>query len=147
MTFPESLRLKPPFSMVIRQCSEAINFQHPETEKTTRVPKGTPVMIHVAAIHRDPRYYENPMTFDPDRFLNGKAKEMTLEGKLLIFGGGPRICLGKKFALAQTKLFVHEFLRNFRVTLRPSKDGELKASPAHFFGYPSKEIQLNFERV
>lgn len=91
----ESLRMSPPFSMLIRQCTKDFELNHPDHEKPIHIPKGTPMMIHIAAIHRDPKNFDNPMEFDPDRFLEKNAKQYFLEGKLMTFGGGPRTCLGE----------------------------------------------------
>lgn len=60
-----------------------------------KITKGTPVMIHISAIHRDARNYEEPTVFNPERFLVNDAKKLSEDGMFLSFGCGPRICLGK----------------------------------------------------
>lgn len=167
--FPESLRLKPPFSMLIRQCTKDFQFKHPDHAEPIQIEKGTPVMIHVAAIHRDPKYYEHPMEFDPDRFYLKDLRKLNADGMLLSFGGGPRTCLGKcvvvlsteawvhanfnlsfsgmKFGLAQLKLCIYEIIKNYKISEEVEDGKGISASPAHFFGYPSKRIFLKMERI
>lgn len=96
-------------------------------------PKGTIIMSFFYGMHRDPKYWENPSIFKPERFLDA-------EGKLLKprnyypFGGGPRLCIGNNFAMAEMSLFLHSFFKDFMlsptgrvpvmkplITLRPDK--------------------------
>ena len=52
-------------------------------------------MFHIAALHRDSRNFEDPMEFNPDRFLLNDVQQLNKEGRFIGFGGGPRICLGE----------------------------------------------------
>lgn len=133
--------------MIIRQCTKDFELNHPEHEQAIKVPKGTPVMIHVAAIHRDPRYYDRPMEYDPERFMLNDLKTMHQEAKLMNFGNGPRTCLGMNFGLASTKLMVWNVVRNYKITQDLEHEKNIMASPSHFFGYPSKPISLIMTRL
>lgn len=62
--------------------------------KPLEIPVGTPVLIPVAAFHLDPKNFENPTEFIPERFMDGNVKSFGDQGIYLAFGGGPRICLG-----------------------------------------------------
>lgn len=44
-------------------------------------------------LHRDPRYYSNPSTYDPDRFSD-EQKSKIIPCTYMPFGEGPRICIG-----------------------------------------------------
>jgi cytochrome P450 len=58
------------------------------------VPRGTMLLVNVYAIHRDPKVWEDPDEFRPERFEGGKA-----EGRLLMpFGMGRRKCPGETLA-------------------------------------------------
>jgi cytochrome P450 family 6 len=57
------------------------------------IEKGTPVIIPIYAIHRDPLYYSDPDRFDPERFTDYN-KEKRPPYTYLPFGEGPRICIG-----------------------------------------------------
>jgi len=64
-----------------------------------RISKGTTVLIPVHAIHHDERYWENPETFDPKRFMPGAPRPH--RSVFLPFGGGRRVCIGQSFALME----------------------------------------------
>jgi cytochrome P450 len=100
----ESLRLHPPLVILGKRCTKDTELELAKDKKVT-VEKGTPVIVPVYSIHRDPDVYPNPEVFDPERFSeeNGGVKHYKDKSAFLGFGDGPRICLGMKFALAQSK--------------------------------------------
>lgn len=61
------------------------------------VPQGSPVHYSSWVTHHLPEYYANPMAFRPDRFLPGGEVEQLPKGAYVPFGGGSRMCLGKRF--------------------------------------------------
>lgn len=80
-------------------------------------------------VHRDERWWTDPLTFRPERWLEGKPRHRFA---WFPFGGGPRVCVGARFALAEAVLLVAAVARRFRpqrgpepielqpsVTLRP----------------------------
>lgn len=104
----ESLRLYPPAITLMRVCSKCkLGGSIPLDDRTI-------VQIPIFSIHRDPDNFENPDTFNPDRFLPpyvDKIKPYTY----LPFGGGPRICVGMRFALVNAKLALATLIKNFRI--------------------------------
>lgn len=58
------------------------------------IPKGARIFINVWAIQRDPSVWENPLEFDPERFLNGKWDFSGKEFAYFPFGSGRRNCAG-----------------------------------------------------
>ncbi|KAL7188694.1 hypothetical protein ACSBR1_038538 [Camellia fascicularis] len=62
------------------------------------IPKGTRILFNVWAIHRDPLIWENPLEFDPERFLNGKWDYNGNDFAYFPFGSGRRICPGISMA-------------------------------------------------
>lgn len=90
--------------MMFKQCTKALQLNHPDYAEPIEIPQGTPVAIHVAATHRDERYFYNPLEFIPERFISGDAKTMNEAGMLLSFGGGPRICLGESRVLFKIRI-------------------------------------------
>lgn len=64
MVLNEGLRKYPPISTITRKCTK--EFKIPGSELV--IPKGILVLIPSYSIHRDPQYYSNPDSFDPERF-------------------------------------------------------------------------------
>jgi len=81
------------------------------------IPKKTQVFVNVGAIARDPRFWEDPMTFKPERFLDGMPySHMQVEGKnfeLLPFGAGRRQCPGIMLASTLVHIMVATFMQSF----------------------------------
>lgn len=67
----------------------------PATEKEfpIYIRKGDMIVIPVAGIHYDSKYFPNPEKFDPDRFSDDN-KSSIVPGSFLPFGVGPRNCIG-----------------------------------------------------
>ncbi|KAF0703661.1 Aste57867_7581 [Aphanomyces stellatus] len=93
------------------------------------ITKGTDVVIDTTTIHRNPKYWTNAESFEPDRFLEGTEAWMAdLElrgGKphaffYLPFSGGTMNCIGYRFALAEMQIIVAMFLSQFEVELTPT---------------------------
>jgi cytochrome P450 len=83
-----------------------------------RIPKGTIVMIAPITLHRHPDLWEEPARFDPDRWLPEHAARRPRYA-YLPFGDGPRICIGKAFAMMESKLMVAMMARDARLELEP----------------------------
>jgi len=95
------------------------------------IPRGTPTFYSPYLSHRDPATFENPNAFDPDRWLPSRGERRASLAKLVGFGGGPRICLGKSFAKAQLRAMVHAILRRARLEPDPTCRPRVLALPVH----------------
>lgn len=73
-------------------------------------------MIPVYAIHHDSDIYENPETFNPERF-EPTAVHSRPSGSFLAFGDGPRNCIGLRFGMMQARIGLITLLRNFEFEL------------------------------
>ena len=81
--------------------------------KDFRFPKGTIVILFYYGLHRDPRHWQDPGAFVPGRFSKEQEKE---RAKVYFpFGGGPRLCIGNNFAMAEMAIFLHAFVQRFNV--------------------------------
>lgn len=105
----ESLRYHPQGAFLDRLCSKTIELPPalPGLKPIVLKP-GTNIWFPVASIQHDPKYFENPKRFDPDRFLLKKAS--TSQSTFLAFGMGPRNCIGNRFALLETKVVLFNLL-------------------------------------
>lgn len=104
----ESLRLYPPAWAIGREAledSEIAGFT---------VPKGAQVILYQWAAHRHPKWFEEPLAFRPGRWT--RDFEASLPRHLYApFGGGPRICIGNHFALAEMVIALVTLLDQFEL--------------------------------
>ncbi|MFC5999526.1 cytochrome P450 [Quadrisphaera sp. GCM10027208] len=104
----ESLRLYPPAWVVSRRAVVDDEIDG------VAVPAGTLVIISPWLLHRRPDVFADPEAFRPDRFL-GDAARTVPRGAYLPFGAGPRLCIGRDFALVESVLVLAELLRDHAV--------------------------------
>ncbi|CAI7755046.1 unnamed protein product, partial [Closterium sp. NIES-53] len=85
------------------------------------LPRGTDVLIPVAMLHYDPRFWgPHALDFNPDRFANGPDEACSHPQAFLPFGSGPRICIGNTFALTEAKVVLAHILSRFSWHLSPA---------------------------
>ncbi|KRT83630.1 cytochrome P450, partial [Oryctes borbonicus] len=89
MVFCEVLRKYTQAPFLIRECVEDCFIP----EYNLRADKGTDVIIPIAGLHADPKYYPDPQKFDPLRFSDVNREKLT-PYSYLPFGSGPRNCIG-----------------------------------------------------
>ncbi|KAH7963184.1 hypothetical protein HPB52_019929 [Rhipicephalus sanguineus] len=76
----------------------------PDLAGKWNIPKDTGMLYNIHAVHHDPKNWENPEEFRPERFLDPvTGKVRTDIGPLITFGQGARSCPGEK--LAQMDMF------------------------------------------
>ncbi|XP_048223856.1 cytochrome P450 3A9-like [Perognathus longimembris pacificus] len=106
MVVNETFRLFPVSSRLERVCKKDIKVNE------IFIPKGIVVTIPAYALHHDPRCWEDPEEFHPERFSK-KNKDNIDSCMYLPFGAGPRNCIGMRFALVTMKLAIVRVLQNF----------------------------------
>jgi cytochrome P450 len=117
----ESLRLYPPAFVFGREVVESFELGG------YTIDKGSQVMISPYVSHRDPRFFDNPSKFEPERWLAPEIEQLP-RFAYFPFGGGPRVCIGNHFALMETGLVLAVVLAEvelqsvpgFRMQLEPS---------------------------
>jgi cytochrome P450 len=116
----ETLRLYPPVVRLERQCTHDYNLMMNVDGKNydLLIKKGDVVRLPIYAIHRDSEYYEDPDEFEPERFLPENKDKIT-PYTYLPFGGGPRNCIGMRFALLEAKLALAKSVLNYRFVASP----------------------------
>lgn len=119
MIAKESMRLYPPAYVVGR---EAVN----ECEiGGYHIPPRTQVFMPTWVVHRDPRFFEEPDKFKPERwtpeFINNLPKYAYFP-----FGGGPRVCIGNAFAMMEIVLLLATIAQKFRLSLVTKHPVELQ---------------------
>ncbi|KFB46763.1 AGAP011028-PA-like protein [Anopheles sinensis] len=111
----ETLRKYPPLPVLHRLSCKP--YRLPGTDVI--LPAKTKVLIPVYAIQRDERYYPDPERFDPDRFAPEEVAKRHFS-TFLSFGEGPRICIGQRLGVMQSRVGLATLLANFRFRPGPS---------------------------
>ncbi|PPS06308.1 hypothetical protein GOBAR_AA14329 [Gossypium barbadense] len=104
----ETMRLHPSFPLLLPKKAEADIEIH-----SFVIPKGTQLLINAWAIGRDPKFWEVPDLFRPERFIRS---EMDVKGRdfgLIPFGGGRRICPGLPLAIRMLHLMLGGLIHSF----------------------------------
>src|SRR6266487_1669343 len=83
------------------------------------VTKGMGVAMAQWVVHRDPRWYDAPEEFRPERWENDLMKRLP-RFAYFPFGGGPRQCIGNAFALMEAALILATIAQKFRLRLAPN---------------------------
>ncbi|MBL8165371.1 MAG: cytochrome P450 [Anaerolineae bacterium] len=84
------------------------------------IPKGATVWVSPYVMHRDPRYFDAPEAFRPERWADGLEKRLPRYA-YFPFGGGPRICIGNSFALMEARLILAGLAGHYRLSLVPGQ--------------------------
>ncbi|CAG9858620.1 unnamed protein product [Phyllotreta striolata] len=95
-------------------------------QMTVKLKAGDRVAIPVMGLHHDPKYFDDPEKFKPERFLK---KENIQSFTHLPFGEGPRICIGQRFGVTQVKVGLAYVIRNFQCTVNSKTQLPLKFDP------------------
>ncbi|CAG2174824.1 unnamed protein product, partial [Oppiella nova] len=86
---------------------------------------GQQIEIPHYAIHLSDEYYPDPFKFDPDRFMP-ENKHLIKPYTYLPFGGGPRNCVGMRFALLQIKICLAHMVLKYQFFKTPKTDVPLQ---------------------
>ena len=70
-------------------------------------------------VHRDPRWWDDPDTFDPERFTPERS-EGRHKFAYIPFGNGPRKCIGQTFALTEALLILATILPRYKMRVKPN---------------------------
>jgi len=102
----EALRLYPPAYTVFREPTRDVRLGGYE------IPEGATVSMPQWVVHRDERWYDDPDAFRPERWTDEMREDLP-EYAYFPFGGGPRHCIGMRFALMEAKLVLATLAQRF----------------------------------
>jgi cytochrome P450 len=119
MVLSESMRLYPPAWGIGRlakvDCDIGGYF----------VPRKSVVVVSQYVMHRDERYYQNPLAFDPQRWIP-ELRDTRPTFSYFPFGGGPRRCIGEGFAWMEGILLLATLAQRWQFRLVPDHRVALK---------------------
>jgi cytochrome P450 len=110
MVVEEAMRLYPPAHTIVRTALGEDRLGG------LRVPPGASITISTYALHRNPNLWPDPERFDPERFAPA-AVAARHRFAYLPFGGGPRICIGNGFAMAEAQVILAAIAQRYRLRL------------------------------
>lgn len=106
----EAMRLYPPAYVIGREAvadCEVAGY---------RIPARTTIYFSPWVLHRDPRWFDEPREFRPERWTDGLAARLP-KYVYLPFGGGPRICIGERFAMMEMVLVLATIAQRWRLEM------------------------------
>ncbi|XP_078033850.1 cytochrome P450 6k1-like [Augochlora pura] len=110
MVVSETLRKYPPLAFLDRVAGS--DYKVPNSDLVLE--KGTPVYLSMLGLHTDPEYFPDPQKYDPTRFSEENKKNL-VPFTYFPFGDGPRICIGMRLGLMQSKLGLVALLSKYEV--------------------------------
>jgi cytochrome P450 len=122
----EALRLYPPAFLTGRLAGTTQEICG------SRIEKGAIVLVPIWLLHRNPRWWTQPMAFDPGRFLRDEEP-----GRLtyLPFGAGPHVCIGAQLAMSEATLVTARLVQRFVIGIKSDRPvlpvGTLSTQPDH----------------
>ena len=78
------------------------------------------MFLSIYAIHRHPKFWNQPNAFKPERFLDKYSKQAYIP-----FGLGPRMCIGNHLALLEMKLMAEKIYNSFEIENKSKKPLQL----------------------
>ncbi|XP_030755213.1 cytochrome P450 4V2-like [Sitophilus oryzae] len=104
----ETLRLFPIAPAIGRHATKDIECG------TKTIPKGINIVISIFTLHRDERFWTDPLKFNPDRFLPEEvAKRPSF--CYIPFSTGPRNCIGRTYAMMSLKVVAANVIRHYKM--------------------------------
>ncbi|KAL9658055.1 hypothetical protein ABK040_012293 [Willaertia magna] len=139
--FKETLRLYPVAPCIVRELAKSIQW------KGQTIPKGATCIYAWVLSHKDPKYWEDPEEFKPERFLDDNGRVYNPVKNPFVyspFGVGNRICIGKSFAEVEAIIALAQIARNFNLKLSNSN---YKMKPlVSLTLYPEETLLIDFEQ-
>jgi cytochrome P450 len=111
----ESMRLYPPVPRIDREAAG------PDRIGEHDIAAGTIVSVWPWLLHRHKSLWDDPDAFDPERFTP-QARAARHRFQYLPFGGGPRMCVGMRFAMAEALAILAEWLAGWRFSPEPGHE-------------------------
>jgi cytochrome P450 len=121
--FAETIRIYPPVWVTARTAAEEYCY------RGITIPRGATLLAPQIVAHRDPRFWDDPLHFDPQRFTEeNKARRPRF--CYFPFGAGARQCIGEGLAWMEGVLILAFVARNWRLSPPPDAAKELPMWPA-----------------
>ncbi|MFB6109133.1 MAG: cytochrome P450 [Haloplanus sp.] len=114
----ESMRLFPPVPGIVREAAE-----RDEIGGYT-IPAGARIFMNQWVVHRDSRWYDDPLAFRPERWTDEFERSLP-QLAYFPFGAGPRRCIGDRFAMLEARLVLATLYRAYHLELVSDRNVEV----------------------
>jgi len=112
----ETLRMFTSVPAISKEAAEdtSLTVANADGGKTTfPVPSGTEIRLHIPGLHYNPKYWKDPHTFRPERFLEDWPRDAFMP-----FSSGARACLGRRFFEAESIVAITMILSRYKVEVK-----------------------------
>ncbi len=134
----EALRLHPSVMMMQRRTINDCELGG------YKIPANTILFLAPQHTHRMEEYWDEPLKFDIDRWLEPRNEHKRHSFSWVGFGGGAHKCIGMHFALMQVKNFMHQFLREYEFHLADDFSSKMQTVP---LPKPVDDLPLVIKRI
>ncbi|KAJ9553382.1 hypothetical protein OSB04_017427 [Centaurea solstitialis] len=128
----EAMRLHPPVPLLLphmaAETCEVMNYT---------IPKNSKIFVNLWAMGRDPKVWDDPLSFKPERFIDSKLDVKGQDFELLPFGSGRRMCPGMPSGIKSVQLILASLIREFDLVL-PNDADPMKLDMSDKFGIALK---------
>lgn len=121
MVIQETLRLHPPFWFENRNTISDVELAG------VHIPRGSMVVFSRYSLQRHPDFWESPHEFRPARFDPDQPENPEGSHAHIPFGNGPRVCIGRHFAMMELLVILATVLQRYRVNVDASDRHEMTA--------------------
>jgi cytochrome P450 len=136
--FAETIRIYPPVWVTARTAVEAYEY------RGITIPRGAILLAPQIVAHRDPRFWDEPLRFDPRRFTE-ENKAGRPRFRYFPFGAGARQCIGEGLAWMEGVLILASVASNWKLSLPAGSPAELPLHPAISLR-PKGGVRLHVDR-
>ncbi|KAL8834988.1 MAG: hypothetical protein Q9170_003509 [Blastenia crenularia] len=157
-TIRETLRLHTPIHSIMRKVKNAMPI---DEDSIISVPPGHILLATPSTMGRSPKYFPNPLHWDPhrwDKIANPEDQEKEkfdygyglvstgADSTYLPFGAGRHRCIGEKYAYLQLTIIVAILVRRFSFKNVEGKEGVVKTDYSSMFSRPLEPALVHWER-
>lgn len=132
----ETERLHPPLAVLVRMVLRDMEYDG------FTIPAGSLAMISPAFSHRMADVFENPESFNPERYLDENGEDKIAQNTLISFGGGHHMCLGFSFAYLMLKVILSTLVSRYDIELCSDFP---KTNFSHWVATPKEKIWITYK--
>jgi len=106
-------------------------------------PKGAILAISPLATGRNAKYFDNPLEYRPERWTRESERRLP-RGAYVPFAGGPRVCLGKQFAMMEMRIILGTLIQNVDINLLDGFEPDFVANISLNPGERGMQMKVRF---